>query len=138
MIDPLVSITFSTTEEMPLWKVLLDSPFFSSLLALLGVYLGAHLNKKATSRQETHRMMIEYYADVLSLYTQLFAEDKTEQTIISICAAIDRARLISPPNILKILDEMRETLADPEPDSTHCSALADKLLETVQQELHRS
>ena len=113
----------------------LNSPFCTALLTLAGVYLGSRLNYKAAFRQEQYHMMIESYAVVLSLYPKIFTENNSEESIVELSCAIDRARLLSPPKIEKILINISKSIIVPKPDPKQCGLLADQLHTAIKEEL---
>ena len=106
----------------------------TSLSAIVGVLVGAHLARSASEKQLRMRLLAEFYADVFKTYTE-YVGHRTLDNYLSFDAAAEKTMLLCSPKAADILSELKLEMSKSNADGRLCAGLLDRLREEGKHEL---
>ena len=101
-------------------------PIVTSVIALLGVFVGSKLTEKATSKQNKKRILADYYAEVLSSYSN-FAMYRNTENLMLLITAIEKCRLLCSKKSNDIFVRLEYAITDKDFKSDQCGHIIGEL-----------
>lgn len=92
------------------------------VFTVVGVLVGGYIAKSNSSKQESKRLLVEFYAEVFSNYAQ-FVSNMSISSIHLLVASIEKAKLFCSQESNTILTELEYSVTDPSPDISKCGDL---------------
>lgn len=103
---------------------------------LLGVVVGSFLSYKIVKKQESLRLLAEFYAEVFSAYTVASPFNDNSKNML-LHAAAEKAKLLCSDESTKILTDLQMEITAGYTSIFTCGSLLSKLRESAKRDLKR-
>lgn len=106
----------------------------TSLSALIGVLVGAHLARTSSEKQLHMQLLAEFYADVFKAYTE-HVNDRSLTSYLAFVAASEKTMLVCSPEAERILNALKVEMSKSKADGLKCGTLLGELREVAKREM---
>lgn len=103
---------------------------------LAGVVIGAFLSYRVVKKQESLRLLAEFYAEVFSAYTAASPFNDEDKNMV-LQAAAEKAKLLCSDESAKILTDLQIEITAGYTSVLTCGSLLAKLRESAKRDLKR-